>query len=350
MVSRTSLIHKAHELSDPAIQKSILNSDQVGSIPLFKDKLQDSDLFPLHPTSLDILQVNVGKMCNQTCKHCHVDAGPDRTEIMTRETMQQCLDALKTGEFSTLDLTGGAPELNPDFRWFVEQASGIIDKIIVRSNLTIIVSNKRFYDLPVFFAKHNVEIVSSLPFYSRHRTDSQRGEGVFDASVKALKMLNKAGYGSERSNLTLNLVYNPTGCFLPGNQCTLENEFKNRLSKEFGINFNKLLTITNMPISRFLEYLLRSGNLEDYMDRLVESYNPTAAAGVMCRDTLSVSWDGFLFDCDFNQMLDIKIQGSYHISRFNAQNLLKREVILDQHCYGCTAGSGSSCKGSISTE
>jgi len=350
MVSRTSLSFKAHRLADPLVQRSILKSGQTGEIPLFSDQLKNSDQFPLQPVSLDILQVNIGKMCNQTCKHCHVDAGPDRKEIMSRETMQHCLNALKIGTFHTLDLTGGAPELNPEFRWFVAQAAHLVDKIIVRSNLTIIVSNKKYHDLPEFFATNKVEVVSSLPFYNENRTDAQRGAGVFQASIKAIGMLNSRGYGMENSPLRLHLVYNPTGSFLPGDQSNLEKEFKARLFKDHNIHFNDLYTITNMPISRFLEYLIRSENLEAYMERLVEAYNPVAAASVMCRNMVSVGWDGYLFDCDFNQMLNMKLEACNHISAFDRDALLNRDILLDQHCYGCTAGGGSSCGGAITIE
>jgi radical SAM/Cys-rich protein len=286
-------------------------------------------------------------MCNQVCKHCHVDAGPDRKEIMTRETMQLCLDALDRSSIKTVDITGGAPEMNPEFRWFVEQLSARGLKIMVRCNLTIILANKKYHDLPEFFKQHKVEVVSSLPFYNKRRTDSQRGDGVFDTSIEALKMLNAVGYGLDGTGLVLNLVFNPAGALLPGDQAGLEREYKANLMRDFGIQFNNLFTITNLPISRFLEYLLASGNYESYMERLVTSYNPVAAAGVMCRNTLSVGWDGSLYDCDFNQMLDLPVQGAApkHLRDWNLELLNQREVVVNQHCYGCTAGAGSSCGG-----
>ncbi len=334
-----------HDLADPFIQLEILEKPKQGFTD-FKKKMSEINLFPLKPTGIDIFQINVGKMCNQTCKHCHVDAGPDRKEIMTRETMELCLKAIQLSGANTVDLTGGAPEMNPDFRWFVEQISALGKKIIVRCNLTIIRANKKYYDLPDFFKKHKIEVVSSLPFYTADRTDRQRGDGVFEDSISALQMLNKVGYGIEGSRLTLNLVYNPAGAFLPAPQEQLERDFKNALKKDFDISFNQLFAITNMPISRYLDYLKNSGNYESYMDKLLAAFNPGAAAGVMCRNTLSISWDGYIFDCDFNQMLDMKVDApSIHLSDFNADQLKNREIKLANHCYGCTAGMGSSCGG-----
>jgi radical SAM/Cys-rich protein len=314
--------------------------------PRFADKLATAGLYPLKPTRIEILQVNVGKLCNQTCRHCHVDAGPDRREIMTRETLQQCLDILARHDIRTLDITGGAPELNPHFRWFVEQAAGLGRHIMDRCNLTIILANKNYHDLPRFFAEHKVEVVSSLPHYTAQRTDRQRGEGVFEKSIQALQMLNEAGYGKESTGLKLNLVYNPTGAILPGPQQALEADYRRELKAKYGIEFNNLFVITNMPISRFLDYLVESGNYEEYMGKLVGAFNPAAAAGVMCRNTLSVGWDGWLYDCDFNQMLDMKVSGkSRHISDFDFDALSNRDIAVNQHCYGCTAGMGSSCGG-----
>jgi radical SAM/Cys-rich protein len=314
--------------------------------PRFGDRLAGAGLYPLRPARIEILQVNLGKLCNQTCKHCHVDAGPDRREVMTRETMRQCLDALARHDIPTLDLTGGAPELNPHFRWFVEQAAGLGRRVMDRCNLTVILANKSYHDLPEFFAKHRVEVVSSLPHYTAQRTDRQRGDGVFEKSIRALQMLNSAGYGKAGTGLLLNLVYNPTGAILPGPQRELEADYKRELRAKYGIEFNSLYVITNMPISRFLDYLVASGNYEEYMRKLVESFNPDAAAGVMCRNTLSVGWDGWLYDCDFNQMLDMRVNGgSRHISEFDFEALSNRDIAINQHCYGCTAGLGSSCGG-----
>ena len=288
-------------------------------------------------------------MCNQVCAHCHVDAGPDRKEIMTKETMQECLDIIKKTGAHTLDLTGGAPEMNPNFRWFVEEASTAgINDFIVRSNLTIIRANKKYHDLPTFFKKHRIHVVSSMPHWTRGKTDKQRGDGVFDKSIKALQELNAVGYGMQNSALKLDLVYNPSGAFLPGDQMALENDFKKALREEFDINFHNLFAITNLPISRFLDYLIASENYEDYMISLVDAYNPEAVKNVMCTNTLSVSWDGWLYDCDFNQMLNLKVASKVqHISEYNEELLQNRNIIINQHCYGCTAGSGSSCQGVV---
>ena len=338
-------------LADAHEQVEIIEHGQRGDFALipFQQKLEETGLFPLKPLQLEIFQVNIGKMCNQTCRHCHVDAGPDREEIMTKETMQQCLNTLKNNpDLKTVDLTGGAPEMNPNFRWFVEEIKKLNRQVIVRCNLTIILANKKYHDLPEFYKLHNIEVVSSLPFYTQDRTDRQRGNGVFEQSIKALQMLNEAGYGKENTGLILNLVYNPAGAFLPPLQQSLEKEYKQALMQHYGIAFNNLFTITNMPISRYLDYLLTTGNYETYMEKLVNAYNPVAAANVMCRNTISIGWDGYLYDCDFNQMLELKVNGnSRHISEFNGEDLNKREIIIGQHCYGCTAGAGSSCGGAV---
>jgi len=341
-----SLLKQNHNLSDPEYQLAVLKESGIKLQTTFQKQLQEIQLFPLTVTQSEIFQVNMGKMCNQVCQHCHVDAGPDRKEIMTRETMQSCLDFLKGSSFTTVDLTGGAPEMNPEFRWFVEELSALGKKVIVRCNLTIILANKKYHDLPEFYKKHGVEVVSSLPFYNADKTDRQRGKGVFDDSIKALKMLNNVGYGMENSDLTLNLVYNPSGAFLPGGQKDLENKFKTVLADEFGVYFNQLFAITNMPISRYLEFLLRTDNFEAYMEKLINAFNPAAAKGVMCRNTLSIGWDGYLYDCDFNQMLEMKIDTPYqHISNVTQQALNLRNIRVNQHCFGCTAGAGSSCGG-----
>jgi radical SAM/Cys-rich protein len=349
-----SLKRQEHKFSDSFIQLDVLQAPRPDgdSFPRFEEKLQAVGLFPLKPTQLEIFQVNVGKMCNQTCKHCHVDAGPDRTEIMTRHTMQQCLEALDRADAAgypvkTVDLTGGAPEMNPDFRWFVQELYRRGKQVMVRCNLTILLANPKYHDLPEFFRDHGVEVVSSLPHFSARRTDAQRGDGVFEKSIKALQMLNAVGYGKEGSGLQLHLVYNPSGAFLPGSQTGLEKEFKQQLQRQFGIAFNSLYVITNLPISRFLDFLVQSGNYGAYMEKLVNSFNPTAAANVMCRTTISVGWDGQLYDCDFNQMLDLGMAADTprHISEFDVAALQERNIVLNQHCYGCTAGAGSSCGG-----
>lgn len=347
-----SLKARKHSLSSTEEQLRILSNGIFGNdkLPTFRKKIESLNEFPLKPTGIEIFQVNVGYMCNQVCKHCHVDAGPDRKEIMTRETMQMCLDVMSRTNIHTLDLTGGAPEMNPDFRWFVEQANKIgVQEIIVRSNLTIILANPKYYDLPQFFKENGARVVSSLPFYQPEKTDRQRGEGVFAKSIEALKMLNEVGYGREGSGLYLDLVYNPAGAFLPGDQSQLEKDFKRELHTHYDINFNNLYTITNLPISRFLDFLIKTENYEEYMEKLVNSFNPAAVKGVMCRNTISIDYDGFMHDCDFNQMLGLKVDKDVgqHISEFNLEELEDRDIAISQHCYGCTAGAGSSCQGTV---
>ena len=344
-----SLKAQGHILADASYQVEIIEHAGKNDFRLvpFQRELETIGLYPLKPTGIEIFQVNIGKMCNQVCKHCHVDAGPDRKEIMTQETMQLCIDILsKSPSLQIVDITGGAPELNPRFRWFVGEIRKLNRHIINRCNLTIMLSNKRFHDLPEFFKQHQVEVISSLPFYTQDRTDRQRGNGVFNESIKALQMLNVVGYGKKDTGLILNLVYNPAGAFLPPAQASLEKEYKETLMKLYNIQFNNLYTITNMPINRYLDYLLTSGNYENYMEKLIAAFNPLAASEVMCRNTISISWDGYLYDCDFNQMLDLKVNcHTKHISELNIEALMNREIIVGQHCYGCTAGAGSSCGG-----
>ena len=345
-----SLIAQSHSLSDPQTQIDIINNqnEKIKRLEKFENKLGDIGLFPLKPTGIEIFQINVGYMCNMTCKHCHVDAGPDRQEIMTKETLQYCLNALKNSDIQTVDLTGGAPEMNPHFRWFVDEVYKLGKEIIVRSNLTIL-DTRKFEDLPQFMADRGVEITCSLPFYSKRRTDAQRGEGTYDKSMKVLKILNDIGYGKEETGLKLNLVYNPVGAFLPPDQESLKEDYKERLWNDHGIVFNDLFTITNLPISRYLNFLIMSGNLQEYMEKLITSFNPSAAMGVMCRNTISIGWDGSLYDCDFNQMLEMKTNhgAPSHIKNWDLEKLNNREIIVNQHCYGCTAGAGSSCGGAV---
>jgi len=328
------------------LEGELFNSDLY---PRFSSKLRSQNNFPLSVKKLEIFQVNVGYMCNQVCTHCHVDAGPDRKEIMTKDTMQQCLEAIKIAGAHTIDITGGAPEMNPNFRWFIEELVKIgVDDIIVRSNLTIIFANKSYRNLPAFFKAHNVHLISSLPCYTSGNVDKQRGEGVFKASIEALKILNDIGYGVENSGLQLDLVFNPSGASLPGDQHNLELDYKKELQQNFGIVFNQLYTITNLPISRFLDFLVASDRFEEYMEKLITSFNPYTIENLMCRNTISVGWDGNLYDCDFNQMLNLKVASSaQHIADFGIERLRNREVVVSQHCYGCTAGAGSSCQGTV---
>jgi len=346
-----SLQARSNQLADTFFQLKVLNGKELvdSKFDSFEEKIRDLGHDALRPNAVDIFQINIGKLCNQTCAHCHVDAGPDRKEEnMSRENLEKCLDIILTHKIPQVDITGGAPEMNAHFRWFVEQCATNGIHVMNRCNLTIIMANKKYHDLPEFFANNNVHVISSLPYFTKSRTDNQRGDGVFEDSIEALKRLNAVGYGLDDTSLLLDLVYNPSGAFLPSSQETLQAEFKRQLKRRFDIEFNSLFAITNLPISRFLEYLLESGNYESYMQSLVEAYNPMTIDGLMCRNTLSVSWDGYIYDCDFNQMLDLKVNAnSQHINDFDMDALAQRTIIMDQHCYGCTAGAGSSCGGEI---
>ncbi len=302
----------------------------------------------LRAASVETLQVNVGKLCNQACKHCHVDASPKRTEIMRHETAEQVLAALQGFRIPTLDLTGGAPELNPSFRWLVTEARALDTHVMVRHNLTVMFEPGQ-EDLPEFFRAQQVEVISSLPYFQEQQTDAQRGNGVFTKSIAALRKLNAVGYGVAGSGLLLHLVYNPVGAFLPPAQSSIEADFKRELLSRYQLTFNHLYTITNMPISRFLEYLRRSGNEERYMRKLVEAFNPNAVAGVMCRGLVSVDWTGKLYDCDFNQMLELTVEeeAPQTIAEFDPMKLADRRIVTGAHCFGCTAGAGSSCGGAV---
>jgi radical SAM/Cys-rich protein len=339
-----SLKARANPLACTAEQLRILSTPN--GFPPFAEKMRSAGLFPLGATGITVFQINVGKLCNQTCGHCHVDAGPDRKEIMTQEIAELCIRALAQTQIPTVDITGGAPELNPNFRWLVEQARALGRHVIDRCNLTVLLLPAQG-DLAEFLARHQVEVIASLPYYRAAQTDAQRGLGVFDKSIEAMRRLNALGYGCEGLGLLLNLVYNPVGAFLPPKQEAIEAQFQRELQRQHGIVFNRLYTITNMPISRFLEFLLQTGNYQGYMERLVNAFNPGAAAGVMCRYTLSVGWDGTLYDCDFNQMLDLPVgfQAPRHIRDFSLEMLDRRPIVIGNHCYGCTAGAGSSCAG-----
>ncbi len=344
----TSLRATDHPLASPQEQLRILGNGHEGrTLKPFVDALAESGLAPLAAKGIEVFQVNVGKLCNQTCKHCHVDAGPDRAEEnMSRGTFELCLKAIQRIGRPKVDITGGAPELNPNFRWFVENARMLGCHVTDRCNLTVL-TLKSQDGLAEFLARNQVEVVASLPYFLESRTDAQRGNGVFEKSVEALLILNSLGYGRAGSGLALNLVYNPTGAFLPAEQSALEADFRRELLARHGIEFNSLYTITNMPISRYLEFLLRTGNYQRYMDRLVAAFNPDAATSVMCRTMISVGWDGRLFDCDFNQMLDLEVGfgAPRHIRDFDPNQLGRRRIVSGQHCYGCTAGAGSSCSG-----
>ncbi len=313
----------------------------------FDGALAASNLFPLRARNVSVLQINLGKLCNQTCRHCHVDAGPGRTETMSGVTVDLCLKAVKDSAIPTVDITGGAPEMHPEYRRLVAGCASAGGKVMTRTNLTIL-SEKGYEDLPGFWAEKGVEVVASLPYYTKETVDRLRGAGVFEASVAALKRLNSAGYGVD-GGINLNLVYNPCGAYLPPPQKSVEADFRRELEKKHGISFTNLFTLTNMPLGRFLSFLAASGNLKRYMERLETSYNPAAAQNVMCRETVSVGWDGSLYDCDFNQTLGLKCGfGSVaHISEFDAGKLGGRRVVTASHCFGCTAGAGSSCTGTV---
>lgn len=341
-----TLLRQSHPLSDAGKQLEML-TPREGQAP-FEHTLAKRGLAPLRASGIEVLQVNVGKKCNQTCRHCHVDAGPERREEMTRETMEACLGAVERANIPTVDITGGAPELNPHFRWLVVESRRLGVHVIDRSNLTILVA-PGYQDLPEFLAREGVEVAASLPCYLAENTDAQRGDGVFHRSIAALRRLNEVGYGLPGGGLRMTLVYNPLGPKLPPEQGGLEAAYRRELRDRYGVEFTRLITITNMPIARFLEDLARTGRLDQYMDTLIGAFNPAAVEGLMCRTTLSVGWDGRLFDCDFNQMLELPLESGLprHIRDFDHGRLEGRPIAVRQHCYGCTAGRGSGCGGAI---
>ena len=310
----------------------------------FARKLADEQI-ELRHTRTEVLQINVGKVCNLTCNHCHVNAGPRRREIMTRETVERILEWLAQTDIPTVDITGGAPEMNPDFRFLVEKARSMGRHVMDRCNLTILLE-PGYEGLAEFLAAHEVEIVASLPCYSIQNVDEQRGDGVFDGSIRALQLLNRLGYGSR---LPLHLVYNPNGDFLPGPQGELEADYQTELQKNFGIVFNRLFTITNMPIARFAAYLKKNQRLDAYMELLVANFNAKTVEGLMCRNTISVGWRGEVYDCDFNQMLDMQWTGQQplYLWDIDPETVEGRDILTGEHCFGCTAGCGSSCGGQL---
>jgi radical SAM/Cys-rich protein len=345
-MTELTLLRSHSPLSEASEQLRIL-SDTYES-PSFAETLAEHHALPLRATGIRVLQINVGKLCNQTCRHCHVDAGPDRREIMPHDVAEAVIDVLRRTDIPTLDITGGAPEMNPSFRWMVQEARKLGRQVIDRCNLTILVT-QGFDDLPEFLAEQQVEIVASLPCYLEENVDQQRGQFAFRRSIEALRRLNELGYGRAGSPLTLTLVFNPLGPQLPPDQTQLEAAYRRELRGRYGIEFTRLFTITNMPISRFLADLLESGQYESYLRTLVEAFNPAAVDGLMCRTTLSVDWLGNLYDCDFNQMLALPVDrhAPRHIRDFDAALLSNRPIVTGPHCYGCTAGAGSSCQGSL---
>lgn len=303
----------------------------------------------LQRNKTEIFQLNVGKLCDLTCVHCHVNAGPKRKEIIDRGTIDRVLDWLANANISTVDLTGGAPEMVPDFRYLVEKLRQIpqIETIIDRCNLTILLE-PGFDWLATFLSRHHLKIVASMPCYGPENVDAQRGEGVFDASIRALQLLNSLGYG-RASDLVLDLVYNPHGDFLPSDQAELERDYKRELKKHFDIDFHRLYTITNMPIGRFASWLKHRGQLDAYMDLLIEAFNPGSVGGLMCRNTLSVGWRGEVYDCDFNQQLGMQWKSGKPLFLWDLdpEQLSERPIAVGNHCFGCTAGAGSSCGGAL---
>ncbi len=323
--------------------------ERLGMVAATRDfggRLLEAGLGPLRSGRIEILQVNLGKRCNQTCRHCHVDAGPDRKEVMPREVVEAALGLLERERIPVLDITGGAPELHPDFREIVTRASATA-RVMHRCNLTAILL-PNYADIPALLARHSVEVVASLPYFRANETDTQRGEGVFEQSIRSLRLLNELGYGKGGA-LKLTLVTNPVGTFLPSDQNALQALWKREMLRLHGIEFDQLFAITNMPISRFLEFLEDRGRTDAYLERLASAFNPAAVAGVMCRNTLSVGWDGTLYDCDFNQMLEMTLAGPVPQTIFDASraSLEGRDIATGPHCFGCTAGAGSSCGGAV---
>jgi radical SAM/Cys-rich protein len=355
-VSLPTLVNMRSPLAAPAAQRALLEC-----VPLpasFETALAHSGCGPLTSSAPTVLQMNVGKRCNQACHHCHVDAGPDRTEVMAGGVVDAVLRLLERSGIPTLDITGGAPELHPRLREIVITARALGRHVMDRCNLTIL-TLPNYASLPEFFAEHRVEVVASLPSYAASQTDRQRGDGVFAQSLIALRRLNELGYGRQGSELVLNLVTNPVGAFLPASQAALERDWKREMLRRHGITFNRLFTITNMPISRFLEWLEQSGNTESYLRKLVDAFNPGTVDGLMCRHTLSIGWDGRLHDCDFNQMLDLGVDPAAPqtvfdlIARYDSHlpesrpTADARRIVTGPHCFGCTAGAGSSCGGAV---
>jgi radical SAM/Cys-rich protein len=312
----------------------------LGEVESFKDRFEK----PIKAYQPEILQLNIIRKCNLNCKHCHVDASPNRKEIMPKKILRKALEIAKTESILTIDVTGGSPEMNPHFEWFLDLASKLGKKIIVRTNL-VILKEKKYRGFLDVYTKYKVELCGSLPNYVEEQSDRQRGYGSFGDAVEVIKKLNEKGYGKKNTDLILNLVHNPVGAYLPGPQSSLEHEYKTRLFQKHGVVFNHLFCITNMPIGRFMEFLLESGNYQEYMTELVAAFNPSVVENLMCRKILSVAYDGTLYDCDFNQMLSLPIREGLNILDLDFSILENREIILHNHCWGCTAGCGSSCQG-----
>jgi radical SAM/Cys-rich protein len=320
----------------------------IGDHPHFAERILDTNRSPLRSENIETLQINTGRRCNLICRHCHVEAGPDRVEVMQRAVLEKCLEIVANSDISAMDITGGSPEMNPHLEWFLDEAAKLGRRLMVRSNSAILVEDayNKFIEI---YARNGVEIVTSLPDWRETKTDSMRGRGIFAKIIKAMKDLNLRGYGMVGSGLILNIVHNPVGAYIPGTQESLENEYRKRLAGEHGISFNSLFCITNIPIGRYLDFLIQSGNYYDYISKLCGAYNPSAVEHVMCKTTISVGWDGTLYDCDFNQMLALPVNhgAPQCIFDFDLAKLRNRDIVVNNHCYGCVAGAGSSCRGTI---
>lgn len=318
--------------------------DIMDSFPRFQERTDEETR---HTREwLDVLQVNVGRLCNLVCRHCHMEAGPTRTEVMSRETLGHCLEVCRSYGFKTLDVTGGAPEMNPDFEWFIREAAARGIDTIVRSNL-VVLHDDPYRHLPAVFAELGVTVFASLPHYARRAAERQRGADTFDPVIAIMKELNSLGYGAG-GDLALNLVYNPGGAFLAPDQKALEDEYRQRLSADFGVTFDNLYAIVNNPLGRFGNRLFETGNLEGYLEKLVNAFNPGAVPNMMCRNQLSVGWDGSLYDCDFNQAAGLSCTNGLTIADYARDGALplQRDIAFGNHCYACCAGAGSSCGGS----
>jgi radical SAM/Cys-rich protein len=351
---KTTTLHSRRvSLASPEEQMRVLETVDLGrfcGLADFDEAVEASGSERLRAGDVEIFQINVGKLCNMTCRHCHVDAGPDRwRESMDEATARVCVRALDLTGAHTVDLTGGAPELNPHFRFLVDESVARGKHVIDRCNLTVLLL-QRCRDLPEWLAERGVEVVCSLPHHRQRNTDAQRGDGTFAKSIEALHRLNGAGYGQGDPERVLTLVVNPVGADLAGSQCSMESEWRRGLEENHGVSFDRLIALNNLPISRFLEWLQTSGNLEAYLGLLVQSFNPATLGGLMCRNTLSIGWDGAIYDCDFNQMLELPSSGSaapMNIRDLDIEALAGRRIVTGRHCFGCTAGAGSSCGGSL---
>ena len=330
-----------------ATQQLALLSDSRNGLG-FGARLRSAGLHPLTAAGIEILQLNITSRCNLACRHCHVDAAPDREEMMSPEVLETCVRIARHHNIGTVDITGGAPELHPQLPWLLRELAGTVKRVIVRTNLLILLED-RFRSYPELYRDCRVEVVGSLPDYMADRADRQRGAGSFEGSLSALRALNATGYGRKGTGLILDIAHNPAGAYLPGSQSSLESEYRHHLFQSHGIEFNRLFVLTNCPLGRYLDFLVRSDNLGDYMQTLRQAFNPSAVPNVMCRTTLSVGWDGRLYDCDFNQILGLTISDRTvdHVDKFDPDKLARREIVVRNHCYACCAGAGSSCQGAL---